>query len=157
MSPNICQCGGGRAHHENDTACWCPRCLQVPLVLRCTTFSPHIPVTLPPPPAHHKSGQSPSPSESTQTERSQPGTNASTAAILEHITSAGPHGATAGEITTLLRHSSATTSAALKYLVNDGCIEQGKSLRMMGSNAEDIWVATETSPEARPRQTTLWG
>lgn len=156
MSTNLCRCGGGRAHHENDIACWCPRCLSQAQDMRCTQFSPHIPVTLPRPPKTHSTPSSPAP---TQTRTDDPlvvNNSSPAAAVLDHISGTGDHGATTGEIATHLGFSSQTASAAIRGLVKNESVVSRGSPRKIGADVEQVWLAVNPGTEDHPRQTTLW-
>lgn len=156
MSNNLCRCGGGRAHHENDFACWCPRCLSQPKEKRCTQLAPHIPVKLPPPPANQPQPNTLTPTQIRSADTPLANNSSSASLALAHISGTGEHGATAGEIATYLGLSGQAAVAALKHLAKRDDIVSRESPRKIGAAVEEVWVAVDPDIGAQPRQTTLW-
>lgn len=149
MPANRCRCGGGRAHHEHDVACWCPRCLPRPIEERCSEYSPLVPVTLPKPPISTPS----QPTSSTSGTATQP---TATEVVLHHVIEAGHHGATVGEIATYLRIKPGTIQRALKALEEAGNLVRSTEPRHIGGETEQLWLATDLPDDAEPQQATLW-
>lgn len=149
MSASRCRCGGGRAHHEHDVACWCPRCLPRPIEERCSKYSPHVPVTLPKPPTSTPSRPTPS---ATGTATPPPATEV----VLRHVSEAGHHGATVGEIATHRGIKPGTILHALKTLEEAGNLALSTEPRRIGSETEQLWLATNLPDDGEPHQATLW-
>lgn len=154
MTNPRCTCGGGRAHHENDIACWCPRCLQGPDEQRCTQYAPHKPVKLPKPPLR----DAPSPENDTDpaTQPNVPTYDVDTQLILEHLASTGNHGATSSELSTHLGVSSRQVARSLTTLEENQDIRMSRTPRVIGDATEMIWVATRSADGLEPHQVTLW-
>lgn len=152
MSANLCRCGGGRAHHENDLACWCPACLKNQPLDRCTEFAPRVPIRLPrPPKSEGRPTSSASPSVASPPQ--PPAASSVSIEVLNHIAGAGSHGATPGEVATFLELGRQATALAFKELAADGRINMREAPRKIGSEREAVWVAEEASA---PQQITLW-
>lgn len=156
MSNNLCRCGGGRAHHENDFACWCPRCLSQAKEKRCIQFAPHIPVKLPPPPANRSQPNTLGPPQIGSADTPLANNSSPANLALAHISGTGEHGATAGEISSHLGLSSQTASLALRNLAKSDDIVSRESPRKIGAAVEEVWVAVAPDTGAQPRQTTFW-
>lgn len=154
MSAKLCRCGGGRAHHENDFACWCPSCLKCDPSDRCVEFSPHIPITLPRPSRNTPAPDhlTPSPDDAAPT----PTGDQIAVEVLSQISGTGGHGATPGEVATLLDLGQRATAAVFKELAAEGKIIARETPRKVGSESEDVWVVPGEPETATTRQITLW-
>lgn len=151
MTVNLCRCGGGRAHHTNDIACWCPRCLPKPLDKRCLKFAPRSPLPLPKP-------ESGSTQEHPATEPLAPKQAApeSEQQVISHITQSGDRGASAGELATYLGLKPHRVKRILLSLEKAGLIALSGQLRSVGDDTEALWLAEARGPSAAQRQATLW-
>lgn len=151
MSSRRCQCGGGRAHHENDVACWCPACLAHPVEDRCTEYSPHIPVVLPKPPAAPQGSSSGKIPE----HREEPPTTSLTL-VYQHIVGSGGSGVTLEDLATRLRLRESSVTQALHTLKEAGSISATNEPRQLAEQTGQLWLATGCPYDASPKQATLW-
>lgn len=158
MSNARCRCGGGRAHHEHDTACWCPRCLPLPHEDRCTNFAPRTPVSLPALPARPRPDTGPEVDTESHSSAEKPTTGrpAHRELVARQVAAAGAEGATPGELATLLRLRLKAVSAALADLSSDGEVVLDGEPRTVGSSSEDVWRSLRPSDTPEAHQTALW-
>lgn len=155
MTSTRCLCGGGRAHHQNDIACWCPRCLQLPAEQRCATYAPRRPVRLPAPPPPPDPAAGPEPLGTHERIQVQPH-RPSREAVARQVAAAGNEGATCTELSTLLGLAPKVVTAELASLQDDNEITLAPYRRTLGSASEDVWLPLSDLDAPRPHQSPLW-
>lgn len=148
-----CTCGGTAVHHRGDVTCWCPRCLTKATSERCTSYAPHVPITLPAPQAPTVAAPTPSAPEPDLADRSQ-------RIAFATIKAAGTHGATASEIVALGGTRPEPTRAALRALKRAGLIQEAPTPREVATGlSEPVWQVPGAAgdPEGVNGQAHLWG
>lgn len=150
------RCGGSRAHHKDDWACWCSACLSGPSDERCATYSPAPPSKAPPSPSKPEVDR-----EVVRVGFGHPETSHVAAAkvkprsglvrrdVYDEIARRGATGATDDEIETALGRSHQSVSGARNTLFNDDLIrDSGARRKTRYSNDAIAWVVTDLSEQS---------
>lgn len=155
MPSTRCRCSGGPAHHQNDIACWCPKCLGLPAEQRCTAYAPSRPVHLPAPPPADPLPSSRAPEDAPEQALSQPH-RPNRAVVAHQVAAAGDEGATCTELATLLGLTPKIVAAELASLQDDNEVTLASRPRITGNAAEDVWLPLSGSDALRVHQSPLW-
>lgn len=152
MSTARCRsCGGSRAHHTGDTACWCPKCLALEEAERCTAFAEGASMPPPPPPVDRnvvRVGKDHPDTAKAAAAKAHPKSGTIRRAIYDVVAEKGATGATDDEMEKALRRSHQSVSGSRNSLVRDGHLRDS-GLRRKNSYGNDaiVWVVADPSEQ----------